>query len=214
MRFLPRFPATIPGWRASVRAAAAIVSSLAFSSSPAGATTVVAPDFSALVAEARLIARVQVRAVRAIWAETPDGRVIKTLVTFAVQRPLKGAPAGELTLTFLGGELDGQAMHIEGMPRFEAGQTDILFVSDTTGARFSPLVGLMHGRYRVEKDRPTARAYIARDDRVPLESEHDVQLPQRGARLTGQTPRPATALTVADFEAKIIEEAARHEAAR
>jgi len=69
-------------------------------------------------------------------------------------------------------------MRVSGMPRFTVGQKDIVFISDTRGVQFSPLVGLMHGRYRVQTDAATARDYITRDDGAPLESEADVQLPK------------------------------------
>lgn len=178
-------------------------------SAPLHATTVIAPAFNELVAESELIARVQVTAVRPAWVDTPQGRIIKTFVSFRVLRALKGTPAAELTLPFLGGELDGQTMRVSGMPRFTVGQTDIVFISDTRGVQFSPLVGLMHGRYRVRTDVATAREYIARDDGAPLESETDVQLPQAENAPANRLKSVARALTPADFESRIAAEVAR-----
>lgn len=175
------------------------------------ATSVVAPTFQELVAESSIIARVEVTAIRPAWVETSQGRVIKTFVTFRILRLVKGtSPApSELTLPFLGGELDGQGMRVEGMPRFTVGQTDILFVSDATGAHFSPLVGLMHGRYRVLTDPATARAYLARNDGTPLESENDVQLPQSASSPANRFKSIARALSPEAFEARISTESAR-----
>lgn len=175
------------------------------------ATSVVAPSFSELVAEAQVIARVEVTAIRAAWVENGQSRVIKTFVTFAVLKSLKGNPGATITVPFLGGELDGQGMRVEGMPRFTVGQTEILFFSELTGARFSPLVGLMHGRYRVLTDAASARHYVARNDGTPLESENDVQLPQSQSAAS-----PANRLKSADralspeaFESLIAAEANR-----
>jgi hypothetical protein len=173
------------------------------------ATSVVAPSFAELVGEAQLIVRGKVSAVRCAWADTPQGRVIKTYVTFAVQKRLKGATPDELVLEFLGGEIDGEGMRVEGMPKFIEGRTEILFLSGN-GLRFCPLVGLMHGRYRVLTEPATARAFVARDDGVPLESEHDVQLPQGLNSPVNRLKRAATALAPEAFEQKIAAEAARH----
>ena len=174
------------------------------------ATSVVAPTFPELVAEAQVIARVEVAAIKPAWVETAQGRVIKTFVTFTVLRALKGQPAATVTLSFLGGEIAGEGMQVAGMPRFTVGQTDILFLSDLTGATFSPLVGLMHGRYRVLTDAATARPYVARNDGTPLESENDVQLPQSSATAPANRLKSAArALTPDAFEALIVVEAAR-----
>jgi hypothetical protein len=198
------------GLLAALAAALLLLSATA----PLRATTVIAPTFNELVAESELIARVEVTAVRPAWVESPQGRVIKTFVTFRVLRALKGTPVAELTLPFLGGELDGETMRVSGMPRFTVGQTDIVFISDTRGVRFSPLVGLMHGRYRVRTDPATARDYMTRDDGAPLESEADVQLPQAANSPANRLKSVARALTPADFESRISAEVARPAAAR
>jgi hypothetical protein len=173
------------------------------------ATSVVAPNFPALVAEAESIVRAQVVDVHAAWVDTPQGRVIKTFVTFAVQRRLKGAAPDRVTLPFLGGELDGQGMRVEGMPRFTVGEREFLFIAANGAARFCPLVALMHGRYRVLTDAQSGREYIARDDRVPLTSADDVQLPQTASTLEARLKSPAAALSPDAFETRIQSEITR-----
>jgi hypothetical protein len=42
-------------------------------------------------------------------------------------------------------------LDVVGMPNFSVGQRDVLFVGDTVKT-MSPLVGFMHGRFRVERD--------------------------------------------------------------
>lgn len=175
------------------------------------ATSVTPPTFAELVAESQLIVRARVQSVRADWVDSPQGRVIKTFVTLAVLKPLKGQAPAELTLQLLGGEIDGHGMQVAGMPRFQPGQLEFLFISGN-GVRFCPLVGLMHGRYRVLADPATGRDYVARNDGVPLASEHDVQLPQPGPALALPFKRPAEALTPLAFEQAITGELLRHAA--
>lgn len=172
------------------------------------ATTVVAPTFPELVAEAQTIVRGRVTGVESRWIDTPQGRVIKTYVTFTVLRALKGAPGATLTLQLLGGEVAGEGMRVAGMPQFAVGDTDIVFVAGN-GVSFSPLVGLMHGRYRVQRDATSGQELVTRNDRAPLTNVDDVRLPQR------ETPLPATlaltsALTVDAFETRIAQEISRH----
>jgi hypothetical protein len=131
--------------------------------------------------------------------------VIKTFVTFTVEKRLKGEPAAEIVLQFLGGEIAGESMQVQGMPQFTEGEREILFIAGN-GVRFCPLVALMHGRYRVLVDSQTAREYVARDNRVPLRSESDVQLPPIASVVTARLASPLTALTPEAFEEKISAE--------
>jgi hypothetical protein len=43
-------------------------------------------------------------------------------------------------------------MEVADAPRFKVGDRDILFV-ENNGTQFVPLVGIMHGRFRVKKDK-------------------------------------------------------------
>lgn len=192
-----------PGWAGLLLCAALLLPA------PASATTVTPPTFAELVAEAQLIVRGRVDAVRTAWVDSPQGRVIKTYVTVAVLKPLKGGAPATFTLQLLGGEIDGQGMQVAGMPRFQPGQVEFLFISGN-GVRFCPLVGMMHGRYRVLTDPTTAREYVARDDGAPLESEHEVQLPQPASALVLRYKTPASALTPLVFEQRIAGELTRH----
>jgi hypothetical protein len=194
-------------WLRGLVLAAAFV----FAHSSAHATTVVPPSFAELVAQSESIVRGRVTNVRAARVESPHGSVIKTYVTVAVLKQLKGTPARELTLELLGGELADDALRVEGMPQFAVGRVEILFISGN-GVRFSPLVAMMHGRYRVLTDPATSREYIARNDGVPLESEHEVQLPQTGNVLEQRLKSAAVALTPAAFEQRITTEISRRAA--
>lgn len=127
------------------------VAALLLSTGVAWSTTVIPPTFEELVSRARLIFVGQAINEHAYWVSTPQGRAIKTVVTFRVEDTWKGSVGAVTQLEFLGGELDGLRMAVSGMPRFANGQRDVLFV---TGAvrTVSPLVGFMHGRVKVERE--------------------------------------------------------------
>jgi hypothetical protein len=178
------------------------------------ATTVVPPSFAELVSEADAIYRGRVTAVQARRVERPDGEgsVIKTFVTIAVERVLKGAEQREVTLEFLGGTVGDESMTVSGMPKFNLGAREIVFVQKN-GVQFCPLVALAHGRYRVLRDEATAREHIARDNGLPLTNVAEVELPittlPDPVRAASAASASARALTPAAFEASIMSEVQR-----
>jgi hypothetical protein len=84
------------------------------------------------------------------WVDTPWGAVIFTYVTFDIEESLKGPARGQTTLQFRGGTVGDVTLHIADMPEFQMGDRDLLFVGDRTAV--SPLVGFMHGRFRIQHD--------------------------------------------------------------
>jgi hypothetical protein len=117
----------------------------------ARATTVIPPTFESLVSGASTIFVGEVIDVRAEWQATPQGRAIRTDVTFKVEEVWKGAAGAVTQLEFLGGTIGGTTMEVVGMPTFREGQRSVLFVSGQVRTA-SPLVGFWHGRLRVERD--------------------------------------------------------------
>jgi hypothetical protein len=176
------------------------------------ATSVTPPSFSELVTEAQTIARGTVRSVESRWVETPRGRVIKTFVSFAVEKPLKGNPGDTVTLEFLGGSVGTDTLHVAGMPEFKVGEQEILFVQGN-GVQFCPLVRFGHGRYHVHSDAKTHRRFVTRNDESPLRSTADVQEPAEdhhpGAASATTAPDTTTALTPEAFETEIDHEVSR-----
>ena len=171
------------------------------------------PTFPELVAEAETIARAKVTARECRWATSPTGRVIKTYVTLAVLKTLKGAARETLTLEFLGGELDGEGMRVEGMPQFAVGEIEIVFVAGNT-VRFCPLIAMGHGSYRVLTEPVSCGRYVERDARSPLTSEREVQLPQAETASMANADRVSAALSPEAFEEKISAEDSRRAATR
>ena len=174
----------------------------------AQATSVIPPTFTELVAEADAIVRGRVVDIAARRATAPDGTpVIKTFVTFAVERTLKGAANREVTLEFLGGTLGDESLVVTGMPRFELGTSDYLFI-ERNGVQFCPLVAVRHGRYRLLRD-AAGREFVARDNAVALTDVTQVVLPLTDLPPALRAIGAAGALSPAVFETAVIAEAAR-----
>lgn len=186
----------------TIRRAAALLAALLISAATGSAMMVAPPTFPELVERAEAIVRATVTEVRAEEFDSPQGRGIRTLVTLRVDRTLKGATSGTVTLTLLGGTAGGRTLRIAGMPQFHVDDRQILFITGN-GRVLCPLVGITHGRYHVRADPATGRDYVARDNGVPLTSEDEVVLPLAAGGVVMRMHSAAEALTPADFEARI-----------
>jgi len=167
------------------------------------ATTVVAPTFEALVAQADAIVESEVVDTTSRIALQRDGAPIVTDVYFRVEKVLKGAPASTLILQFLGGQVGDLGFRVEGVPSFSKGDRDVLFAI-TAAPQVSPIVGMMHGRVRITADAATQRDIVRAFDGTPL----------RDLRVLGSTanqgvPSGRPAMTLAAFESAVIGEVAR-----
>ena len=170
---------------------------------PAPAMSVQAPTFAELVAEAATVARARVTDVSSRAVPGENGTTtIKTFVNFTTITALKGEPPAEFTLAFLGGEADGERWTIPGMPTFAAGDEEFVFTTENGRNTICPLVGAMHGRYRVLTDRVAKRRYVARDNFTPLTSPEQVAKPMADnvARIAQDVP---SALSPEEFENQI-----------
>jgi hypothetical protein len=122
--------------------------------SAARATTVIPPTFDQLVGQAEIIFEGTVTDVKSQWTGEGGERRIVSFITFAVDDALKGAPGQTYTIRMLGGTVEDTTMEVTDSPKFKVGDRDILFV-ENNGTQFIPLVGIMHGRFRVQKDAQT-----------------------------------------------------------
>jgi hypothetical protein len=120
----------------------------------AQATTVVPPSFDELVEQAQVIFQGTVTETQSQWAGEGGSRRIVTYVTFKVDEAIKGDAGATYTIRMLGGTVDGQTMEVTDSPKFKVGDRDIVFV-ENNGSQFIPLVGIMHGRFHVERDNVT-----------------------------------------------------------
>lgn len=115
------------------------------------ATTVVPPTFEQLVDQAQEIFQGTVTDVKSQWIGEGDQRHIASFITFQVKDTLKGAPGKTFTMRAFGGTVDGETMEIGDAPKFKVGDEEIIFV-ENNGSQVIPLVGMMHGRFHVQKD--------------------------------------------------------------
>ena len=169
------------------------------------AMSVRAPTFPELVAESATVVRARIVQVSSHAVFAPNGtRAIRTFVTCATLKAVKGKPSAEFTLSFLGGTEKGERWVVPGMPTFAVGEEAFIF---TTGHEsICPLVGAMHGRYRV-LTAPDGRSYVARDNQVPLTSTDEVAAPMDGPTdIHTSGAGVVDALTPDDFEQRIATE--------
>ena len=117
----------------------------------ARSTTVIPPTFESLVSSANTIFVGEVMDVRAEWMATPQGRAIRTYVTFKVEEVWKGAVGAVTQLEFLGGTI-GERRWKSSACRRSAKDSAACCSCRRKSSTASPLVGFWHGRMRVEKD--------------------------------------------------------------
>ena len=171
----------------------------------AHATTVIPPNFDELVDQAQLIFQGTVIDTQSQWAGEGGNRRIVTYVTFKVEEAIKGDPGATYTLRMLGGTVDGQTMEVTDAPKFKTGDRDIVFV-ENNGSQFIPLVGIMHGRFKLEKDKVTGREVITSNGGRPVKDvtalgKHDDH--SHGHAKTQSSAEIAGALGTSDFKSAI-----------
>ena len=173
---------------------------------PARATTVIPPSFDQLVQQAELIFEGTVTDVKSQWTGEGANRRIVSFVTFEVNDGLKGNAGETYTMRMLGGTVDDTTMEVTESPKFKVGERDILFV-ENNGTQFIPLVGIMHGRFKVQKDQTGAEVVLdnhghAVTDVAKLGGDLDSALSHRHSHADHGTAA-APALRTADFKAAI-----------
>ena len=134
---------------------------------PAGATTVIPPSFDELVEQAQVIFQGTVTDVQSQWAGEGAERHIVSYVTFRVDESIKQEPGATYTLRMLGGTVNGETMGVADAPVFKKGDRDILFI-ENNGTQFVPLVGIMHGRFRVLHDLTTGKEIVTTNTGEPV----------------------------------------------
>ena len=174
--------------------------------SAARATTVIPPTFDQLVGDAELIFQGTCTDVKSQWiGEGAEHRIV-TYVTFKVEDSLKGKPGESYTIRMLGGTVDGTTMEVSDTPKFKTGDRDILFV-EHNGQQFVPLVGIMHGRYRVKHDNASGRDVVLTDQGRALSDVNQLGRDEHSAASAAAPNNAAAvqpeALAPSDFKAAI-----------
>ena len=172
-----------------------LTAALAFTCQSARATTVIPPSFDQLVAQAEVIFQGSVTEVRSQWVGEGAQRHIVTYVTFKVEDAIKGTAGESYTIRMFGGTVDDESMGVSDAPEFKVGDDDILFV-ENNGTQIVPLVGIMHGRFHVERDNG-GQEVVTNHDGTPVRNV---------ARLgvtNGAAPAVERNLTAAAFKAAV-----------
>lgn len=116
----------------------------------AGATTLIPVTATELTDGADAI--VTGTAVYSEVVTSGNGAFPFTYVTFQIHQTFKGRVIGnELTLRLHGGEMENREVVVQGMPRFEVGETYLLFVRNN-GQSASPLMGWVQGQMHFGKE--------------------------------------------------------------
>lgn len=144
------------------------------------ATTVDPPDFATLVNQAEVILSGQVIDVRCEWVGQGDQRHIESYIEFELLKSLKGSPREPFVLNMVGGTMGDETLEIAGAPKFKVGDRAILFV-ENNGTQVVPLVGIMHGHYRMVTDATTGEEILHKYDGTPLCGTEEIdQIHARG----------------------------------
>jgi len=122
------------------------------SSSRTNGTSIITQDLPAIAQKADIIADVTVVKSTPYWLAPAGSRVIHTRVIFQVNRAIKGTSPSTLTLSFLGGEINGVGLKVPGMPQFSPGERYILFSYTADKNMVSPVLGFDQGALRVIRD--------------------------------------------------------------
>lgn len=140
--------------RAIVRAGLGVVAGVCVAGT-AFATTMIIQDTRALVRGSSDIVVGTVQSVRSRWDARHEH--IVTDVEVGISESLKGEQQ-RITLTQLGGEVDGMRLSIPGCPAFKPGEETLLFVWRDAQGR-AQLNGLGQGKFEIRVD-PVSRQRV------------------------------------------------------
>jgi hypothetical protein len=132
-------------------------------------TTVIPPTFDQLVGQAEMIFQGSVTDVRSQWVGEGNTRHIESYVTFKVEDSLKGSAGDTYIIRMYGGTVGEDAMGISDGPVFHAGDREILFV-EHNGEQVVPLVGIMFGRFHVQRDQASGLDTVTGAEGEPVKS--------------------------------------------
>ena len=126
---------------------------------PAHATQVIQMDTRDLVRSSSDIVVGSVDRVRSYW--NANHTRILTDVTVNVGESLKGDASHAVTITQMGGVVDGMRLTIDGTPVFKPGEQAVLFLwRDAQGRRL--VNGLAQGKFDIQRDASTGELLVRR----------------------------------------------------
>jgi len=115
----------------------------------AGATTLVPLDTRALALQSQEIVVGTVESSRSYW--NPGKTKIFTDVVLRVERRIKGQESERITITQLGGVVDGVRVRVHATPAFAVGEEALIFAAKDGRGRLQ-LNGLAQGKFEIEHE--------------------------------------------------------------
>jgi hypothetical protein len=171
----------------------------AASFAPAFATTILPLDLGQIVDQSANAFEGTVTDNRT--GRDPQTGMLVTLTTFQVHDVLKGQPGATFTIKQIGGSSKDEGLHyrVQGVPRFEVGESYIVFLPGISSAGFSSPVGLSQGRFSIA-DGPQGREVSnGRDFREMTENVAGMVLPEQ-ARAKAKADLPVRKLGLDEFK--------------
>jgi hypothetical protein len=155
------------------------------------ATTAVRLSLEDLTAVSSAVVHGTVVDTQSRWNETRS--LIVTDVRIRVADMVKGSPAGEITVTQLGGEVGKLKTEVPGAADFRAGEETVLFLAEDGRGGGLVVAGLSQGRFDVTQDARTGRKTLHGLDPERLEG-----LARTGPAAAGRGVPPGPALAAPD----------------
>jgi hypothetical protein len=139
-----------------------VFASVTFAAATAHAASVVAVGTSDLTARCDFI--FHGTALRTWTAAGPSKGSIRTYVEFSVADVLKGdRNLSKVTLSYLGGVLNGRGLRVEGLRLPRIGEEGVYFVERLGRSQVHPLYGWDQGRFLVREDADGRKAVFTHD---------------------------------------------------
>ena len=151
---------------------------------PAPGTTLIPMDLGDLTAKAEDIF---VGTVSDVRSEKADGMIV-TYVTFSDLRVVKGSLEDSVEVRLSGGTVGEETLHVYGMPRFEVGERNLVFLAGN-GRHGCPIVGWGQGRFRIRHDQGSRQELVFDDGDAPVAAIRDRQI-VRATRERGRRGSP------------------------
>ena len=127
---------------------------------------------------------------------------VVTYTTFAVKEVLKGEVGKTHVIKQIGGEIaDGEpSFRVQGVPKFAAGQSYVVFLAGVSSAGFSSPIGLAQGNFRVLPDAAGPKVANGRDFREMTAGMPASALPEATAKALGAAQAPVRHLGLEEFK--------------
>ena len=114
-------------------------------------------------------ARVVSGEILSITPERGENGIIYSDVVLQVSRAIPQQLVGRpMKLRMVGGEMDGQRVYVQGMPKFEVGDDVVLFLNRETSSVMGPTVGLWQGVFYLGHDKTTGQELVLDHQRRPV----------------------------------------------